>query len=972
MKTVLQLIFVITVCILGLFAVYIFYPAIFSDLLAQLRFVIDWMANPTLQLFSFVGVAVPREVAAVLTLGLFAIPIVLFTQSSFTRIGFRNIPRRKLRNGLTVFAIILGVALVVGVNIAFDSAFAQFKVTVNQASGNVDINIRSGLDESFNQDVLTSIRAMEGVADASGRIMGQAVLLELDTGWKAVNIVGLNSTNDFSYLNPDVRITRRLPFITYPLELEVNGTEAVVDANLNYSIGDVIFIYLITDYNQTEQTNGFEQLNLSQLHTFTVVGLYHPKEIGEGEYTVHTINIDLVKAQTIFNRTDQLDNIIIKVTNIEQTDHIVENLRGVIGSTYVITPVKENIISGMAEAFTGFQSGLQIMSILSLCVAVIIILNTIYMNVSERTYEIGTLRSVGSSQGQVFWLFFSESLTLGFIGVVIGLILGIPLAKAFMVLSSALQMTLMPPAMTFVVTPWHIILGVITGLASTIVGGLFPSILASRMNVIQALRPSIRKAGTSKTPLKLIAVGLPLTIIGIIIYLQFNSSQTGSGLLTAIYPLFLVVPFLMAGMFLLTAGLLGSANKVIESLLIAFGMTRKIISRNLNRNLTRSTVSFTLIAMTLSFVVVMAGAQVGVLSGLEDVITSFYSADLTISSNTLIPRTFADDLTSIDDHALISHVAPALIIPQRMLLMTPEINVTSMLLVIDPVPYSAVMSMTFSEETPPEVLTELNTVGTIILTAPLAESLNVGVGSIVKLQTLSEDASTTMREYRVIAIAVGTILEWEHGLYSSPLSEACYISYQSLPTALPDYDNEANLFFLKAKSNQNIAHINTRIKDLYSSKYPLSILTVNDALEPATAGINETFIILNAVVLFAVVNAAIGVAAIMIMNVSERRREIGILRSQGMSNFQVILTIVGEAIVISSVGFLIGTISGLLLHRVMVSYMRLTGFPIPYIIPVDAIALSLILALVSSVISSAYPAYRASKLNIIEALRRLV
>jgi putative ABC transport system permease protein len=294
-----------------------------------------------------------------------------------------------------------------------------------------------------------------------------------------------------------------------------------------------------------------------------------------------------------------------------------------------------------------------------------------------------------------------------------------------------------------------------------------------------------------------------------------------------------------------------------------------------------------------------------------------------------------------------------------------------MLLVIDPVPYSAVMSMTFSEETPPEVLTELDTAGTIILTAPLAETLNVAVDSMVKLQTLSEDASTTMREYRVIAIAVGTILEWEHGLYSSPLSEACYISYQSLPTALPEYDNEANLFFLKAQPHQNIAHINTRIKDLYSSKYPLSILTVNDALEPATAGINETFIILNAVVLFAVVNAAIGVAAIMIMNVSERRREIGILRSQGMSKFQVILTIVGEAIVISSVGFLIGTISGLLLHRVMVSYMRLTGFPIPYIIPVDAIALSLTLALVSSIISSAYPAYRASKLNIIEALRRL-
>jgi putative ABC transport system permease protein len=146
---------------------------------------------------------------------------------------------------------------------------------------------------------------------------------------------------------------------------------------------------------------------------------------------------------------------------------------------------------------------------------------------------------------------------------------------------------------------------------------------------------------------------------------------------------------------------------------------------------------------------------------------------------------------------------------------------------------------------------------------------------------------------------------------------------------------------------------------------------VNDALEPATAGINTTFVILNAVVMFAVVNAAIGVTAIMIMNISERRREIGILRSQGMHTFQVIITILGEAFVISIIGFLVGSISGLILHHGMISYMRLTGFPITYIFPSEAIALSLVLALLSSFISAAYPAYHATKLNIIETLRRL-
>jgi ABC-type antimicrobial peptide transport system permease subunit len=65
-----------------------------------------------------------------------------------------------------------------------------------------------------------------------------------------------------------------------------------------------------------------------------------------------------------------------------------------------------------------------------------------------------------------------------------------------------------------------------------------------------------------------------------------------------------------------------------------------------------------------------------------------------------------------------------------------------------------------------------------------------------------------------------------------------------------------------------------------------------------------------------------------------------------------------------------GTILGLIFHQITVSYMRLTGFEMPYLIPFDSIGLSLVLAILTSILSAAYPAYRASKLNIIDALRR--
>ena len=107
----------------------------------------------------------------------------------------------------------------------------------------------------------------------------------------------------------------------------------------------------------------------------------------------------------------------------------------------------------------------------------------------------------------------------------------------------------------------------------------------------------------------------------------------------------------------------------------------------------------------------------------------------------------------------------------------------------------------------------------------------------------------------------------------------------------------------------------------------------------------------------------------MIMNVAERKREIGIFRSQGMSKSQVVTSIIGEAAFLGVVGFAMGIIVGLMFHRVTVSYMRVEGFPMAFMIPFDAMAITLVLALLTAVISAVYPADKASKLNIVDAIR---
>ena len=722
---------------------------------------------------------------------------------------------------------------------------------------------------------------------------------------------------------------------------------------------------------------------------------------GQG-YTGYRIYVDLTKAQTMLNCTDQINSISVKLQDSKQTKDVVNDLSLRLGSDYVVNPVKESLLTVVSRATTGLQSGLQIMSVMALCVAIVIVLNTMYMNIGERTHEIGILRSQGASTRQVFWIFFSESLILGLIGVAIGLVSGLFVTDIFRYLTSRIFEPF-SPGITFkfvfpATTVQHLILGAVAGLLTVMIGGMVPSLSACRTDIINALRPSMRKPGKQRTALKLVLLGLPLTVFGAFIFIWFDIfSQYGIGL----YVVSALAPIAMVGVTLLAAGLLRSAGPIIERSLFGFGKTRKIISRNVERNLLRSTICFALIGMSLSLVVVMSGAQVGTVAGVENVVRSFSSSDLTVISEDTVPKSFADNITNL---AAVNSTTPLLVVPDQTIIQnnasSSPINSSSTVLAINPSSYPKVMSMTFSDDTPSNVFDKLNESDTIILTSPLAQSLNVSVGDEVKIRYLDYEnrigdtvieVSTPFgpqqtvvhynytvpvlawKNFTVVGIAQGAWLDiMSFGNFM--LSEASYISYSNLnatfPTSFNEYNDTANIFFVKVDQGANIDQIKNSIQDSYGDKYKLSITTYNDAVQRVRSSIDQIFYILYSVVAFAVINAGIGVAAIMIMNVAERRREIGIFRSQGMSKSQVITSIVGEAMFLGVVGFAMGITVGLMFHRVTVSYMRVAGFPMAFIIPTAAIAITLFLAILTAVIGAVYPANRASKQNIVESIRQ--
>jgi len=109
----------------------------------------------------------------------------------------------------------------------------------------------------------------------------------------------------------------------------------------------------------------------------------------------------------------------------------------------------------------------------------------------------------------------------------------------------------------------------------------------------------------------------------------------------------------------------------------------------------------------------------------------------------------------------------------------------------------------------------------------------------------------------------------------------------------------------------------------------------------------------------------------MIMSVADRRREIGLLRSQGMSRGQITGLFLGEGVTLGLFGFLLAIPGGLLLLVGATNSTTIAGFWLPFIVPWNAIVQSLVLAMLAVVAGSLYPALRASRMDVTRALEQV-
>jgi putative ABC transport system permease protein len=133
----------------------------------------------------------------------------------------------------------------------------------------------------------------------------------------------------------------------------------------------------------------------------------------------------------------------------------------------------------MDQAFSMFD----VLAMIAVLVASLGIVNTLTMNVMERTQEIGMLRGLGMTRGQVVLMILAEAGMIGLVGGLLGLVFGVILSRIFL-----LSMTAMSGyQLTYILPTQGIIVGLVLAIVVAHVAATLPARRAARVRILDAI-----------------------------------------------------------------------------------------------------------------------------------------------------------------------------------------------------------------------------------------------------------------------------------------------------------------------------------------------------------------------------------------------------------------------------------------------------------------------------------------------------
>ncbi|MXY94862.1 MAG: ABC transporter permease [Caldilineaceae bacterium SB0664_bin_27] len=740
----------------------------------------------------------------------------------------KNLTRRSVRSGLTLLGIAIGVAAVVALGSIAEGITSNFALVVGGSSNDLLITQAEAMDPAFSsidETVGERLLAVPGVERVEPGVYTWVTTPGLPFFFLFGYEIGSTAMDHY-------RVVEGKP-VSGPGQMVI-GRRAT--ESIDISVGDNLRIHGTP---------------------FRVVGIY---ETGQGiEESGGVVTLEDAQTAAQFERKVSLYEIGLR--RGEDASATIERIESLDLELKVSKTSERESNQQYEQMMQGFAWGIAAIAIF---IGGLGMMNSMVMSVLERTREIGTLRALGWSRWRVLWIILGESMALSAAGGVVGVLMGIGLAKL------AGTVPGMGVLLQGAFTPAIIIQGLVTALFLGLVGGVYPAWRAAGLRPVEALS-----------------------------YEGGTASDFKPGLLSRI----------------------GSQS-----------------FRNLWRRRNRTLLAAAGIGIGVGTLVMLGGLTTGLIGQMNNLAGTGSPGNITV-----MQRDVPDlSLSSVDERVMrqiqgmpqVESVSPMVL----GFVLTPELP---LFFIFGLEPNSAAMDH--------YKLTEGRRVqrpSEIIIGSNAADSYDLELGDTMTLYN---------NRYRVVGI-FETGVAWEEGGGILALRESQRI-----------LNRPRNVSFLFVDVKDPAMAL--PVQDAINQRFPKVRASISSEFAQSTDDIASMQGIAGAIGMLALIVGGIVVANTMIMSIYERTREIGTLRALGWPGKRILSQIVQESLLLCLLSALLGSIGAVALLTGLSSIPFAGGAMLRPAWEPGTFVISVGLAILLGLIGGFYPAWRASRLQPVEALR---
>ncbi|GAC1338949.1 MAG: ABC transporter permease [Candidatus Dormibacteria bacterium] len=843
----------------------------------------------------------------------------------------RSLLGHKLRLALTAIAVVLGVAFVCGTFVLTDTLNATFDRIFANANAGVAVTVKGkplavGGDRGeqqrsrLSQSTLDTVRAIDGVADAQGRVQREASVLDskhepVGTGAPSFGINWIANQTLSPY---------HLRSGTAPHGEGEVALDLATAGKAGVRVGDRVAI--------VPAGGG--------VRTFTVSGLFSFGSSGKANSTggATFAAFETPVAQALLDARGQYDLIDVQSKPRVLDTALRDKINAALGGREVVSTGADSARDAsqqIEKALSFFGTFLLVFAVIALFVGCFIIVNTFSILVVQRSREFALLRALGATRRQVLASVLTEALITGLVASAIGCAAGILLAVGLDALLGAVGVNL--PSDGLVVRPRTVIIGIVLGTAVTVLSAILPARRATRVSPVAAMREAVpetqpvtgRRLGVGGVVLTL---GLALIVLGLFRSSSSRLQELGAGILLSFVGVASLAPVIVRPL----AGAIGWPAARLR------GVPGRLARENAQRSPRRTASTAAALMVGLALVSAISVLSASFRDSLADQVGSVQKADLQISPKRQGggARGFSPSVAqALRGDSRLRDVEELRFSRARVG------NANADVLAVDPAHRAQTVGVDAAAGDPGRLSD-----ATVLVSESAASAHAWQVGSAVPLQL--QDGTT-------VSLAVAAIFR-ANGLLGD------YVI--SLPLYERHYQLQLDqLVLVNGARGQPLADTR-RAVDSHLTAFPtLQAQDREQFVKQQEGGLNTLLGLIYGLLFLSLVIAVLGIVNTLALSVIERTRELGLLRALGLTRAQTRSMVRWEAVTIALIGSVLGIVIGIALGAAVVHALHDQGIT-SFAVSGTQVALTAVFGFLAGILAAVFPALRASRLRLLDAL----